>query len=61
MSPFSLPQGGIRLGKSAGNWYWLLMDLHTFKVIGEDTNGAFTVAELTASAEMGSPPRPSLR
>ncbi len=56
MSPFSLPQGGIRLGKSAGKSYWLLMDLHTFKVIGEDTNGAFTVAELTASAEMGPPP-----
>ncbi|MBZ5558211.1 MAG: cupin domain-containing protein [Acidobacteriia bacterium] len=56
MSTSSLPQGGVLLGKSAGKSFWLLMDLHTFKVTGEDTNGAFTVAELTAGAEMGPPP-----
>lgn len=56
MPTSSLPQGGVLLDKSAGTSFWLLMDLHTFKVTGDDTNGAFTVAELTASAEMGPPP-----
>jgi quercetin dioxygenase-like cupin family protein len=32
------------------------MDLHTFKLVGDDTNGALTVAELTAGHEMGPPP-----
>jgi quercetin dioxygenase-like cupin family protein len=30
--------------------------MHTFKVVGDDTNGAFTVAELTAGPELGPPP-----
>ncbi|PYR88398.1 MAG: hypothetical protein DMF84_28345 [Acidobacteria bacterium] len=34
----------------------LLTDLHTFRVVGDDINGAFTGAELTAGPELGPPP-----
>src|SRR5437667_8599929 len=47
--------GGM-LGRGDGRSFWLLTDLHTFKVVGDDTNGAFTVAELTAGPEIGPPP-----
>jgi len=52
----SLTQGGVHLGKGEGKAFWLLTDLHTFKVVGDETNGAFTVAELTAGPELGPPP-----
>ena len=52
----ALPGGGIRLGAGAGQSYWLLTDLFTFKVLGEDTNGAFSVAEVDAGPELGPPP-----
>ena len=52
----SLMKGGIYVGKSEGRSFWLLTDLHTFKVVGDDTNGAFTVAELTARPELAPPP-----
>jgi quercetin dioxygenase-like cupin family protein len=51
-----LAQGGVHLGKGEGTSYWLLTDLHTFKVTGEDTGGRFVLAELTAGPEMGPPP-----
>ena len=44
------------LGKGDGKSFWLLTDLHTFKVVGDDTNGAFVVAELSAGPELGPPP-----
>lgn len=56
MSQPSLRQGGVHVGKGEGNAYWLLTDLHTFKVGGDDTNGALTVAELAAGPELGPPP-----
>ena len=56
MSSSSLPQGGAFVGKSAGKSFWLLMDLHTFKITGDETHGAFVVAELIAGPEMGPPP-----
>src|SRR5256885_10698745 len=56
MSQPSLAQGGVHLGKGEGRSFWLLTDLHTFKAVGADTNGAFTVAELTAGPELGPPP-----
>jgi len=52
----SLTQGGIHLGRGEGKSFWLLTDLHTFKVVGDDTNGALAVAELTAGPELGPPP-----
>jgi quercetin dioxygenase-like cupin family protein len=54
--PQTLTQGGVHLGKGEGKSFWLLTDLHTFKVVGSDTGGAFTLAELTAGPEMGPPP-----
>ena len=56
MAQPSLTQGGVHLAKGEGKSFWLLTDLHTFKVTGDDTNGAYTVAELTAGPEMGPPP-----
>ena len=52
----SSTQGGIQLGPGQGKSFWLLTDLHTFKAVGADTNGAFTVAELNAGPELGPPP-----
>jgi quercetin dioxygenase-like cupin family protein len=52
----SSTERGIHLGSGEGKSFWLLTDLHTFKVVGDDTNGAFTVAELTAGPELGPPP-----
>ena len=51
-----LTQGGVHLGRGEGKSFWLLTDLHTFKVVGDDTNGALAVAELTAGPEIGPPP-----
>jgi len=51
-----LTQGGVHLGRGEGKSFWLLTDLHTFKVVGDETNGAFTVAELTAGPELAPPP-----
>ena len=51
-----LTAGGVHLGKGEGKSFWLLTDLFTFKVVGDDTNGTLTVAELTAVPEMGPPP-----
>ena len=56
MSQPSLTQGGVHLASGEGKSFWLLTDLHTFKAVGDDTNGAFTVAELTAGPEIGPPP-----
>ena len=56
MSQPSLRQGGVHLDKGQGKSFWLLTDLFTFKVVGGDTNGAFTVAEVTAGPELGPPP-----
>jgi quercetin dioxygenase-like cupin family protein len=52
----SLTQGGVHLGRGEGKSFWLLTDLFTFKVVGDDTNGTLTVAELTAGPELGPPP-----
>jgi quercetin dioxygenase-like cupin family protein len=51
-----LTHGGLNLGKGQGKSFWLLTDLHTFKIVGDDTDGALAVAELTAGPELGPPP-----
>jgi mannose-6-phosphate isomerase-like protein (cupin superfamily) len=56
VSHSSLPQGGAHLGKEEGKSFWLLTDRHTFKIVGDDTKGAFTVAELVADYLLGPPP-----
>jgi quercetin dioxygenase-like cupin family protein len=50
-----LPQGGVHRARGEGQAYWLLTDLFTFKATGEDTNGAFVIAEHSAGPE-GPPP-----
>src|SRR5262245_36047199 len=52
----ALPQGGVHRNPGEGTSYWLLTDLHTFKVAGDETRGAMTVAELKAGPEIGPPP-----
>jgi hypothetical protein len=39
-----------------GKSFWLATDLHTFKVVGEDANGAFALEELTAYTQFAPPP-----
>jgi len=33
-----------------------MTDLHVFKAVSEDTNGAFVLTELTANPDFGPPP-----
>jgi quercetin dioxygenase-like cupin family protein len=49
-------ESGINLGSGEGKAYWLLTDLFTFKVIADDTDGAYSVAEVTAGPDLGPPP-----
>jgi len=56
MAQPSMTRGGIQLGPGQGKSFWLLTDLHTFKAVGADTNGALAIAELNAGPELGPPP-----
>ena len=56
MGHTSMPQAGVRLGNGQGRSFWLLTDLHTFKVTGKETGGALVVAELSAGPDMAPPP-----
>ena len=56
MSAPSLPQGGVNIDHGEGKSFWLLTDLLTFKLTGEETNNAFTVLEVSAGPELGPPP-----
>lgn len=46
----------IHLGRNQGTAIWLLTDLFTFKAIGAETDGALSIAEVSAGPEMGPPP-----
>lgn len=46
----------IVLNKGEGNSLWVLGDLYTFKVTGEQTNGAFTVIDQVIQPQGGPPP-----
>jgi mannose-6-phosphate isomerase-like protein (cupin superfamily) len=43
-----VPQGG-------GRSHWLLTDLFEFKVVSDDTNGAFSLLEVSAGPDFGPP------
>jgi mannose-6-phosphate isomerase-like protein (cupin superfamily) len=45
-----------RVPPGEGRSFWLATDLHTFKVVGKDTGGAFSLEELTAYTQFGPPP-----
>lgn len=49
-------QSEILMAKGEGNSYWVLGDLYTFKVTGQQTNGAFTVIEQIIQPNGGPPP-----
>ena len=51
-----LLQGGVHRDKGEGKSFWLLTDLHTFKLVGDETRGSLVVAELNADFELGPPP-----
>jgi len=52
----SLTNGGVHLGRSEGQAYWLLTDLLTFKASGKDTNGALAILEVATGPDPGPPP-----
>jgi mannose-6-phosphate isomerase-like protein (cupin superfamily) len=57
-----LMQGGnadqdfVHVPPDGGRSFWLGTDLHTFKAVGAETNGAFALEELTAHMEFAPPP-----
>ncbi len=47
---------GITLKPGKGKSLWVLGDLYTFKVVGEDTGGSFALIEGQVQPENGPPP-----
>ncbi len=47
---------GITLQPGMGKSLWVLGDLYTFKVVGEETGGAFAVLEVQVELQNGPPP-----
>jgi quercetin dioxygenase-like cupin family protein len=56
MSEGKASKSGVRLDRGEGSAFWLLTDLFTFKIVGDDTGGAYSVAEVDAGPELGPPP-----
>jgi quercetin dioxygenase-like cupin family protein len=48
--------GATHVPPDGGKSFWLFTDLHTFKVVGEDTGGVFALEELTSYTRFGPPP-----
>lgn len=46
----------IMLNSSEGASYWVLGDLYTFKITGNETNGAFTIIEQIIQPQSKPPP-----
>ena len=49
-------QSVVHLAPDEGKSLWLATDLYTFKAVGEETDGAFALSELTAQPQFGPPP-----
>ena len=47
---------GVTLKPGEGKSLWVLGDLYTFKVVGEDTGGSFALIEVQVQPENGPPP-----
>lgn len=56
MSENKANQSATHLSSNEGTSFWLTTDLQTFKAVGQDTNEAFALSELTAYPEFGPPP-----
>jgi len=61
VSRTSTTETAVQMEKGEGRSFWLLRDLHTFKITGDETGGAMTVAELVADPELAPPPHVHLR
>jgi len=46
---------GVTLKPGEGKSFWVLGDLCTFKVVGEDTGGSFSLIEVQVQSENGPP------
>jgi len=46
----------VHISPQAGKSFWLTTDRFTFKLVGADTHGAFTLVESIARPEFGPPP-----
>jgi quercetin dioxygenase-like cupin family protein len=46
----------VHVSPHEGKSFWLLTDLHTLKVVDADSDGAFTLTEVTANPGFGPPP-----
>ncbi|BAY14002.1 cupin domain-containing protein [Calothrix sp. NIES-2098] len=47
---------GVVQQPGQGSSYWVLGDLYTFKVVGEDTSKAYALVEITVQPQSGTPP-----
>lgn len=47
---------GLLLEPGAGISYWVLGDLYTFKTISRETQGTYSLMEITVYSQTGSPP-----
>jgi mannose-6-phosphate isomerase-like protein (cupin superfamily) len=49
--------GGVRhIPAGEGQSIWIVGDTHTLKAVGEDTNGAYMLLEVSVSPQAGPPP-----
>jgi quercetin dioxygenase-like cupin family protein len=51
-----LARAGKHVARNAGKSLWLTSDLFVFKTTSEDTNGAFSLADVSAGPDFGPPP-----
>ncbi len=56
MSEDGVDQGVAHVSAGGGKAVWLATDLYTAKAVGDDTNGAFSLFEVTAPPQSGPPP-----
>ena len=49
-------EGITHIPPGQGRTLWVVGDVYAFKALGQDTNGAFALVELTVSPQAGPPP-----
>jgi quercetin dioxygenase-like cupin family protein len=53
---FHTNKSEVALSTGEGRSFWFLADLHTFKAVSEDTNGAYCMSEVTFTPGAPAPP-----
>ena len=56
MLTYHTDKSDVALSAGEGRSFWFLADLHTFKAVSEDTNGAYCMSEVTFTPGAGAPP-----